>query len=194
MTGLSAAVGSSSGRSRNSRCSCFAPAPGSDKHTSTIPNTSSRQYPDRCPPHLNTASRQASTPPTTPTATLLGTPIRRHQIPQKHDQRIPTSCLARPEKHPVLGHASSFGTVQPPRRMIKSSTANLQIKPQNPIFEPHRFITSIRAALTGHQYPPQPDRHTQPTHPADLPNTAVSRHAHDQGRECTPNDGSVLVS
>jgi len=30
MTGPSAAVDSSSGRSRNSRCSCFAPAPGSD--------------------------------------------------------------------------------------------------------------------------------------------------------------------
>jgi hypothetical protein len=170
MTGPSAAVDSSSGRSRNNRCSCFAPAPGSrlaDKP---------RHHP---PPHHGDPARH---------------PDRRHQIPQKHDQRTPTSCLARPEKHLVLGHASSFGTVQPPRRMIKSSTANLQIKPQNPIFEPHRFITGIRAALTGHQYPPQPDRHTQPTRPADLPNTAVSQHAHDQGRECTPNDGSVLVS
>jgi hypothetical protein len=32
MTGPSAAVDSSSGRFRNSRCSCFAPAPGLDKH------------------------------------------------------------------------------------------------------------------------------------------------------------------
>jgi hypothetical protein len=31
MTGPSAAVDSSSGSSRNSRCFCFAPAPGSDK-------------------------------------------------------------------------------------------------------------------------------------------------------------------
>jgi hypothetical protein len=36
--------------------------------------------------------------------------------------------LARPEKHLVTGPASSFGTVQPPRRMIKSGTANLQVK------------------------------------------------------------------
>jgi hypothetical protein len=33
MTGPSAAVDSSSGRSRNSRCSCFAPAPGQDRHS-----------------------------------------------------------------------------------------------------------------------------------------------------------------
>ncbi len=32
MTGLSAAVDRSSGRSRNSRCSCFAPAPGDAAH------------------------------------------------------------------------------------------------------------------------------------------------------------------
>ena len=32
MTGPSAAVDSSSGRARNSRCSCFAPAPGNAAH------------------------------------------------------------------------------------------------------------------------------------------------------------------
>jgi hypothetical protein len=32
MTGPSAAVDSSSGKSRNSRCSCFAPAPGNAAH------------------------------------------------------------------------------------------------------------------------------------------------------------------
>jgi hypothetical protein len=37
MTGPSAAVDSSSGRSRNSRCSCFAPAPGSNGHLRASP-------------------------------------------------------------------------------------------------------------------------------------------------------------
>jgi transcriptional regulator with XRE-family HTH domain len=37
MTGPSAAVDSSSGRSRNSRCSCFAPAPGNDEHLRASP-------------------------------------------------------------------------------------------------------------------------------------------------------------
>jgi hypothetical protein len=134
MTGPSAAVDSSSGRSRNSRRSCFAPAPGSDKHTRITPARSSRApAPGDIPTVVLTSTRLADKPrhhPPPHHGDPARHPDRRHQIPQKHDQRRPTSCLARPEKRLVTGHASSFGTVQPPRHMIKSGTANLQVKPK----------------------------------------------------------------
>jgi hypothetical protein len=57
-------------------------------------------------------SSRAPAPDDTLSTIVLDTPDRRHLTPQRHDQRIPTSCLARPEKHLIPGHASSFDTVQ----------------------------------------------------------------------------------
>ena len=117
MTGPWAAVDSSSGRSRNGHGSCFAPAPGSDKHTRVTPARSSRAP---APGDIQTvvvltsarlADKSRHHPPF-----HHGDPARHpdpaSSTPQGHDQQVPRSSLARPEKHLAIGPASSFGTVQ----------------------------------------------------------------------------------
>jgi hypothetical protein len=148
MTGPSAAVDSSSGRSRNSRCSCFAPAPGSDKYTRITPARSSR----------------APAPGGIPTV-VVPTSTRLSSTPQRHDQRIPTSCLARPEKHLVPGHASSFGTVQASdvRNSLYSISADplpgasgrlyFREKPQNDLWPIGKPVPVIRVGTVATSLP-----------------------------------------